>query len=1022
MKSAYIAKDEVMSEKSKVQEQLAVCQVEKAAIEEQMQRTERRLQDENSALQASVVQGHERAKELQAQLEKLQAEKGTLDAQMAVSNSEKRGTDEAQRRTEQLLARFQQDHPALTARCDAAEDQNKELRLQRDSMNEEMAQLKREMAALVAEKSGLAELARKGEEEQGRSEQQRSSLTERCENAEARVKELQHSKDAAFAEKSRALQQLAVLTSEKNAADESGTRLQIQLREERGALTTRCEAAEAACREVTRDRDAMAEEKSRMGEQLAVASVQMREGEARVRELERTLQLTQEERGALNVKCEALEGRLKDGDAMKDSVTSERQRLEQEMAVAASERRRVDEACARAEAHIKELQKDKQSLGARAEAAEGRVKDVLAMRDAVVEERSRALETLAAAQAEKTGLEETVRRCELQIRTLTDDKASLLARADAAEERGKELTRQRDAAHGERSKLTEQLGVSHTERRAVEEVLRLTEVRIGEERPALMQRCEFAEKRCNEMEGQRDALAKERQQLLDTLTAEKDGHAETQRELASSAAERRALEELLHRTEARLGDERAALRASADGAEARGAEVARQRDQAIEERIRGAEAQSASEADRRSAEDATLRLTAELKRLGEERTATLERLGATDERNRELSMQLESAQNALAEGQEQRSSLQREKTALSQNLAVTQTELRGKEVVARHSETRLHEEKLALQARCEAAEERCHEINARRDALQSDRARLQDSYNSLLDERNRMEVRRPERACSQSSRGSSPRPRLGDLPHQDAGRHPSRLPLILSRSRPPTPTSTLLSALQERFGQMQSENRGLQELALYVNAITRSGGGQGKSAGTAGGDGMPQGVLPPASDIGSSAHASMYGGGGAALPTGYGGGGGGTFGGGGSGYGSCGGGGYGSHGSSASFNGNDRGGPPPSSFNGGAPHGTSALHAASSALNAALPPSAGSLPTRSFSREGGSPPTSYRSTGHGRSSNSTPPGAPRGPASVSWAAEDVQVSSAIAAARELSAQRASASSTLELLDPRDAAR
>ena len=36
------------------------------------------------------------------------------------------------------------------------------------------------------------------------------------------------------------------------------------------------------------------------------------------------------------------------------------------------------------------------------------------------------------------------------------------------------------------------------------QVLRLTEVRVGEERPALLQRCEFAEKRCAEMESQRD--------------------------------------------------------------------------------------------------------------------------------------------------------------------------------------------------------------------------------------------------------------------------------------------------------------------------------------------------------------------------------------------------------------------------------------------------------------------------------------------------------------------------------------
>jgi hypothetical protein len=120
--------------------------------------------------------------------------------------------------------------------------------------------------------------------------------------------------------------------------------------------------------------------------------------------------------------------------------------------------------------------KDKQSLQARAEAAEARVRDVLAMRDAVVEERSRALENLAGCQAEKTGGEELVRRCELQIRTLTDDKAAAVSRAEGAEERTKELTRQRDAAQSERSKLTEQLGVAHTERRAVEEGLRLTEV------------------------------------------------------------------------------------------------------------------------------------------------------------------------------------------------------------------------------------------------------------------------------------------------------------------------------------------------------------------------------------------------------------------------------------------------------------------------------------------------------------------------------------------------------------------
>ena len=47
-----------------------------------------------------------------------------------------------------------------------------------------------------------------------------------------------------------------------------------------------------------------------------------------------------------------------------------------------------------------------------------------------------------------------------------------------------------------------------------------------------------------------------------------------------------------------------------------------------------------------------------------------------------------------------------------------------------------------------------------------------------------------------------------------------------------------------------------------------------------------------------------------------------------------------------------------------------------------------------------------------------PSTAPLGPASVSWAPEDVHVTSSVAAARELSAARAQHSSTLELLDPR----
>ena len=61
-----------------------------------------------------------------------------------------------------------------------------------------------------------------------------------------------------------------------------------------------------------------------MGEQLAVMSVEKREAEARCSQLEKTLQMTQEERGALQVKGEGVENRLRDIEAMKE-VSSEQQ-------------------------------------------------------------------------------------------------------------------------------------------------------------------------------------------------------------------------------------------------------------------------------------------------------------------------------------------------------------------------------------------------------------------------------------------------------------------------------------------------------------------------------------------------------------------------------------------------------------------------------------------------------------------------------------------------------------------------
>ena len=356
----------------------------------------------------------------------------------------------------------------------------------------------------------MSEMMRKGEEEAGRSEAMRS-LAEAPSRRSARPR--------APAAQGRRLRRAIARApaasgapSEKNAVDESVMRLQTQLRED--AARSLCGASRRRRpHELTRDRDAVAEEKSRVAERLP-SRASKAQAEARSAQLEKLLALAQEEHGATQVRLDGAEGRLRDMGL--ESILQERVKLEQESAVATSERRRI-ESLSRAEAQVKEMAKDKQSLAGRADAAEARVKDVLGMRDAVIEERGRSQEALAAAQGEKAGLEELVRRCELQIRTLTDDKAAMLARADAAEERCKELTRQRDAAHAERSKLTEQLGVSHTERRAVEEVS--ADEWYGEERPPIQRPVGEALRRDG---AQRDALAREagaREQLTESKDA-----------------------------------------------------------------------------------------------------------------------------------------------------------------------------------------------------------------------------------------------------------------------------------------------------------------------------------------------------------------------------------------------------------------------------------------------------------------------------------------------------------------------
>ena len=81
-----------------------------------------------------------------------------------------------------------------------------------------------------AERDGLQEMNRRSSEANDRMDAIKGSLLERAETAEARGRELQAKRDMASAERSRALEQLAVLTTEKRGLEDANDRLSAQAR------------------------------------------------------------------------------------------------------------------------------------------------------------------------------------------------------------------------------------------------------------------------------------------------------------------------------------------------------------------------------------------------------------------------------------------------------------------------------------------------------------------------------------------------------------------------------------------------------------------------------------------------------------------------------------------------------------------------------------------------------------------------------------------------------------------------
>ena len=697
MKVAQQDKDNAVAAKARAESVARQATASQTALEDKIHALERRVADETESLQSASTT----ISSLQAQLDKESRRTASLEAQVGVTSNERSASDAAARRNEEQLRTLQVEHTSMLARAKGAEKRCQELQL----ALADAEHLKSDHTILRSEKETLESLRRRAEEESARLEKNRAELLEQIRIMEASRHEDKINRDEIGSEKARAVQMLALLQAEKHAVEEALQLLQQQSAEEKATLSERLASAEAGSANLLREKELSVEERAKNLGQLAMDA-------AEKRDLQKKVDHLLEERTELEARTHSAEQRHNEGSVIREAAVAERHRLEQEVAIARAERKRMDEATLQQEQTFKDLQRDKQALLVRTESAETRARDVLAMRDKVIEELSKTRENLATSQAEKIAAEELVRRCELQINHMTDERAALQARCD-------DLARQKDVEAHERSKLTMQLSVAHSEKCAIEEVLKLSEMRLGEERPALTQRAEFAERRSTELEVQRQALSRANEDLKAAVASQREAHNEAIREMAGLKAEKHGLETKLHSTEASLGD----MRATVDAAEVRASE-------AVAERLRCFDTLTAAEAGRRGGEEILNRMSADIKSMSMERSQLLERVGAAEEKSR----QAEETRRTLAACQSNLAALQQERAALAQEVAVAQTELRGKELVARHLEQKMYEEKLALQSRVEVAEERVHEAHAGRNSLQDESARLRESYENLLDD------------------------------------------------------------------------------------------------------------------------------------------------------------------------------------------------------------------------------------------------------------------------------------------------
>ena len=563
-------------------------------------------------------------------------------------------------------------------------------------------------------------------------------------------------RDAALDRMKRAEGSLTAAMAECEREGERAAMTERRLRDEIAAVAVKLEAAQERVDDLQLQREAARGETSRVCEQLAQAQLDERKAAEQLAVMaaerrgadelhRRTLESMGEEIVTLKRRDEEADARVREATEKLHEAQTETRRLTEQHATTAAELRSAIDQAKRLGEYTEQLRNEGRAAAARAGEQEASLNELRALRDNLAAEKSRALEDLAVANAERKHLQQSLVRNEAALKQAHTDKANALARAGAAEEQARDFLGQRDAAAAEAAKTREEKAIEDAARAAAEEARRRADEAGGEVRRKDAAATEAKLRRADELQAVHDELQGEAPRVArgaDPRRARADRGVER---AAALAAEKRAADDAGKKTERALDEERASVAAHAE---------------ALNQRVAAAEAerQRANLAASDASEEIA-KMTIE-KKQADELCHRLEELVANlrgkDNMNAERAKELEAKLAAEVEATHQAAA---ESAKAAEALAVLQAEAKAASALAKQRE-----------GTCSRSSTRCAAAPtaptsspppttsgvARRRAEARAQVRLVDCEAELRHTRETLRVPRTRTAGSRRSRATSP--------------------------------------------------------------------------------------------------------------------------------------------------------------------------------------------------------------------------------------------------------------------------